>query len=126
MIGTIVFMCFFARGFDPEAGFPLVLSLILGHRVLCLYMIRHCFVKSQGGCRCDLPKVTVSCRLTWLGYSTKCVLVVCVTCEAHSLPLSFAVCARQPIIHDLNIYSFDCGTVDANRRGCINILEFGT
>jgi len=74
MIGTIVFMCFFARGFDPEAGFPLVLSLILGHRVLCLYMIRHCFVKSQGGCRCDLPKVTVSCWLTWLGYSTKCVL----------------------------------------------------
>ena len=36
MIGTIVFMCFFARGFDPKAGFPLVLSLILGHRVLCL------------------------------------------------------------------------------------------
>ena len=74
MIGTIVFMWFFARGFDPEAGFPLELSLILGHRVLCLYMIRHCFVKSQGGCRCDLPKVTVSCWLTWLGYSTKCVL----------------------------------------------------
>ena len=23
-------------------------------------------------------------------------------------------------MHDLNIYSFDCGTVDANRRGCIN------
>ena len=45
------------------------------------------------------------------------------TCEAHSLPLSFVVYARQPIIHDLNIYSFDCGTVDANRRGCINILE---
>ena len=74
MSGTIVFMWFFARGFDLEAGFPLVLSLILGHRVLCLYMFRHCFVKSQGGCRCDLPKVTVSCRLTWLGYSTKCVL----------------------------------------------------
>ena len=54
-------MCFFARDFDPEAGFPLVLSLSLGHRVLCLYMIRHCFVKSQGGCRRDLPKVTVSC-----------------------------------------------------------------
>ena len=52
------------------------------------------------------------------------------TCEAHSLSLSpslsFAVCARQPIIHDLNIYSFDCGTVDANKRGCIIILEFGT
>ena len=74
MIGTIVFMCFFARGFDPEAGFPLVLSPILGHRVLCLYMIRHCLVKGQGGCRCDLPKVTVSCWLTWLSYSTKCVL----------------------------------------------------
>ena len=83
------YVFFFARGFDPEDGFPLVLSLILGHRVLCLYMIRHCFVKSQGGCRCDLPKVTVSCWLTWLGYSTKCVLsCVCVTCEAHSLPLS--------------------------------------
>ena len=25
-------------------------------------------------CRCDLQKVTVSCWLTWLGYSTKCVL----------------------------------------------------
>ena len=36
-IGTIVFMWFFARGFDPEAGFPLVLSLILGHRVLCIH-----------------------------------------------------------------------------------------
>ena len=52
------------------------------------------------------------------------------TFQAHALPfspsLSFVVCARQPIIHDLNICSFDCGTVDANRRGCINILEFGT
>ena len=38
-----------------------------------------------------------------------------------TLSLSFAVCERQPIIHDLNIYSFDCGTVNANRRGCINI-----
>ena len=76
MIGTIIFMWFFARRFIPEAGIPLVLqlSLIFGHRVLCLYMIRHCFVKSQGGCRCDLPKVTVSCWLTWLGYSTTCVL----------------------------------------------------
>ena len=74
MSGTIVFMWFFARGFDLEAGFPLVLSLILGHRVLCLYMFRHCFVKSQGGRRCDLPKVTVSCWLTWLGYSIMCTL----------------------------------------------------
>ena len=74
MIGTIVFMRFFARGLDQEAGFPLVLSLMLGHRVLCLHMIRQCFVKSEGGCRCDLRKVTVSCWLTWLGYSTKCVL----------------------------------------------------
>ena len=29
----------FCKGFDPEAGFPLVLSRILGHRVLCLYLV---------------------------------------------------------------------------------------
>ena len=66
-------MCFFARGFGPEAGFPVVPPLILDHRVLCLYMIRHCFVKSQERCRCDLPRLAVSCWLTLLGYSTKCV-----------------------------------------------------
>ena len=30
--------------------------------------------KGLDACRCDLPKVTVSCWLTWLGYPTKCVL----------------------------------------------------
>ena len=48
IIGTIVFTCFFCKGFDPEAGFPLVLSLILSHRVLCLYIIRHCFFEESG------------------------------------------------------------------------------
>ena len=63
-------------------------------------------------------------RVDWLGWAIRlsAFWVVCVTCEAHSLPLSFVVYARQPIIHDLNIYSFDCGTVDANRRGCINTM----
>ena len=71
--------------------------------------VRHCIVKRQGGCRYGLSKVTVDWICGELRLRRINVFGVCVCAREGSLSqfLSLCLCVRQPIIHDLNIYSFD-------------------
>ena len=95
------------RGFDPEAGFPFVSTAVYLHVIGILpILVRHCIVKSQGGCRCGLSNVTVSCRLAMrrvmlaphLGVRSLC------ACEGSLyLPLSVCLCEAT----DNTLHSFD-------------------